>query len=313
MKKLSEEQIQVLKRYFKWFVSRTVTVLVLFFLFSALFVDYDRINRKAKVKFLNDFMPPVSYFLAFQDQGEEFNEQTFKDLILYYKKVIEFIPNRPDIYSLLGYCHYQLGDKKRSIAYYQKALSIAPYNFWFYYNLGIIYYEDGKYEEAADYLTSAILSNPNSTLKFASVSRAYWRILYGKDNVGTYLMRNLKIGYRDAHVLLILSYQSQEKYNEILNIVKKAIKEELEDSEVFYYYLGVSLHKLGNHRMAVNALVSSIDKDMFNLDAYNYLSLSLKAMGDYDQASKIDKQHNFFKSKGLTPDPIDQNIKTRIF
>ncbi len=158
---MSERHIQNLKRYLIWFFSRTVTVLTLFFLITSLFVDYAKISRKANAKFLNDFMPSVSYFLNYQDQKTEFNEQTFKDLIFYYKKILEYIPERPDIHSLLGYCYYQLGNTKKAISYYQKAIQVNPIYTGPYNNLGNIYFSQYRLKEAEAAFEKSLSINPS--------------------------------------------------------------------------------------------------------------------------------------------------------
>ena len=122
------------------------------------------------------------------------------------------MPDRVDAYSLLGFCHYQLGNFEKAKSYYKAAVQMQPAFFWSNYNLGLIYFREGKYDRAIEWLQKALSSNLNATLEFIQSSAQIYMPLVQK-NLADYHVSpvdQLQQAYKDCYIVFVLSSQGKQ-------------------------------------------------------------------------------------------------------
>ncbi|SLM32849.1 conserved hypothetical protein [Desulfamplus magnetovallimortis] len=85
-----------------------------------------------------------------------------------YKRAIELLEHgvsiddeRPDLYNLLGFCHFQLKEHETSISYFEKVLKITPASGIDHASIASNYRELGNFEKALDYYEMALNLDPS--------------------------------------------------------------------------------------------------------------------------------------------------------
>ncbi len=184
-------------------------ILMSFFLIGNFIINYGDFKKRARNQTLNR-LQPASYEYLFQisKMAGEINKSKLEKYERYYQKIIQYIPNRPDAHGVLGFCLYHLGKVEGSVVAYRKAIEMEPRFFWFYHNLGTIYFKQKEYAKAVDVLTKALKQKPEHAIKYISSSKIiYLPLLSGQIDDGKVLQDQLKQGYQDCAVMLILSQQ----------------------------------------------------------------------------------------------------------
>ena len=289
-----------------WLGTRSITVYLMFTLLTNVFIDFEKVQEKSRVKLLNDLMPDFGYLLSYQNQEAEFDQGWFNKYLNYYKKVDEFIPGQPDIYAMLAYCYYQLGDVDNAMAYYQKAAALFPQNFWFQYNLGVLYYKQGDYDRAVVALNAAVDAKPEPALKLTLESIIYEQIIFGMVDKKKVMAGRLFLSMRDSYLLLILSHFKKEDYKNAFLAAKGAIQKGMVN-ETILYYCGLTAFQLKEYQQSIIYLKKFIEINPRHGEATKYLALSLKELGQEDYAIKLFKKAMYLeREEGMAPLPEDQ-------
>lgn len=170
-----------------------------------------KVKAKAKAITLNHLKPSFDDFVAYRvNHGRA---DISRNYTIYYERLVEYMPQRPEAYALLGFCYYQTGKSQEAIASFISAMKLNPDFFWTPYNLGVIYFRQGRYQEAATMLRRAIALKPQVTLKTIFSSRIYGEIIRSVKDFDYAIEKNLQAGYRDAYRLLKLSQNLLNKTN----------------------------------------------------------------------------------------------------
>ncbi|MDP8212825.1 MAG: tetratricopeptide repeat protein [Candidatus Zapsychrus exili] len=306
LKNLLRKIIEIIK----WLSRRVIAVYFVIFLLSLLVVNNVKVERKR----LNHLMP--LYYETLVD--ENFNEKNFNDIKLreyinYYKKVAKSTQSKPEAYSIVGYCYYYSGDVKKAISFYKKAIDANPYFFWFHYNLGVIYYKEGDFDKAIKSLKAAGSTAAENNLMFLSSSKVFFSFIKDPIIFVDGIKKRLKQGYFDCFALLSLSYQKTENFQDMFHCANYAIKENMGDENIFYYYGGIAAFKLKKYEKAVYFFLESIKRKKTHADSFKYLGLALEAMGREEEADKFFEKSERLSSVNNTVLFDSEKIKLQIF
>lgn len=170
------------------------------------------VKGRAAAITLNDLMPK-SYddLIAFQQEGgQEKEKHSLNQYLIYYQKVVEYLPQSAVAYGTLGFCYFHQGDYDKSMVFYQKAVALAPYFFWFHYNLGALHFAKGNYEEATRSFQTALKTDFETSLQFFYRSKIYTDFFRGHEDFNNTLSEGLKMGYRQSQRMLVLSNYYRE-------------------------------------------------------------------------------------------------------
>jgi len=279
---------QLFNRIFNLVGRRAITVYIAIFLLSLLCVDYGRIGYHVKAVTLSRFMPGSFIdLIEFAKNPKRIQEFKLEEYVQYYEKVVDFLPMaRGETYEILGFCYYYLGQYRQSLTAYIKAERINPEFFWPHYNLGVIYFQRGYYEKSIMSFEKALATKLSDNFDVINSSKVFNPILMSSYQFTSETMLRLKTAYRDSHVLLVLSYYNLHNFAEMFQCARTAIASNLNDDGSFYYYAGLAAYKMGLYKESAYFLQEYTAKNSDFANAFYYLGLSLRALGNEDLSVK---------------------------
>jgi len=275
--------------FVKFVFTRVIILYLLFYAFSLVIVDYKKIHDRIIIRTLNDNMPTdFSYFLRLGEGAGtiEVEKDQLARYSNYYEKVVKYIPKLPEAHGMLGFSYFYLGKEEEAIASIGKAAVLDSYFFWYQYNLGVIYYQKGDYKKAIQFFENAVSKKPEIALIIINRSSVYQRALRGATNLQDIMLARIKSGYSESYRLIVLSHMKSRNYPEMIKTASSAIALGLEHKELFYYYLGVGSYHLNEFQKSLYFLQEAIKRDPQFAEAFYYLSLNLKALGQDEVASQ---------------------------
>jgi len=255
-------------RFFIWVIKRNFLIYVIIFLSARLVIDFDRVERKVKAKQLNELMPAFDYLIDFEEQKLAPDKKKFEEFAAYYERVDELMPDHSEINGLLGYSYYYLGEQAKAIERYEKAIQLNPRYFWFYFNLATIHFKSGHYEKTVELLSRAIEEHPVLTLKLTVSSKEHKRIILGIKNVEKALTQRTERGYTKAYVLLIAAHYQMGHYKDVVELAAQALHRKIDETTLFYSYIGLASVHLGEYSEAKKVLKEMISADPENAQNY---------------------------------------------
>jgi len=277
-----------LKRGWIWIGRRVGTWYLLTFLVSLLFIDYVQLRDHVRAKTLSRLMPEsFDYLIDFAQNKRELDQEKLQQYEYYYEKVVDFIPiYRGDAYEILGFCHYHLGEYRESLMDYIKASRINPHFFWPHYNLGVIYFKRGYYSKASSAFETALATKLEDNFDVINTSKLFNPILMSSHPFTSATMLRLKTAYRDSHVLLILSYYYLNDFPKMFQQASSAIAASLDEDGRFYYYAGLAAYHMKRYKEAVYFFQTYTGMNTDFANAFYYLGISLKALGNEELSAK---------------------------
>ncbi len=194
--------------------TRVVTLYLILFCVGYMLLDREKYQEGVMVRTLNDMMPESYEHLIDVSYGiTPLDKEQWQKYIDYYKKIVQYYPDKSEAHGLLGFCYYQSGNYERAIAEYKEAISLNKYFFWFPYNLGIIYLKTGQYDQAKEFFKVAVSTKPAHALLFIQGSKFIYapimNTLVGAFHVS--IIGQLKMSYDDCKRLLILMEKATSK------------------------------------------------------------------------------------------------------
>lgn len=202
-----------------------------------------------------------------------------KKYLLFFKTTTQLVSNSSAAWGMMGYCYVFLGDLTRAEKHYRKAVKIEPGFFWFHYNLGVIYYNQGRFDEATRWLQKAINCRAEDALIFINSSKIYHELNRHASDTGYETESGMVGGYQEAHDMLAKAYFNQKKYNETIIVLENAARLQLISQAVLYYYSGLVAIELNDFDRAAGLFQRCLKEDPNRLGAYYYLGVSLQKMG----------------------------------
>jgi ribosomal protein S12 methylthiotransferase accessory factor len=70
---------------------------------------------------------------------------------------------RPDLYNMLGVCHYKLDQYQTAIDHFQRAVELSPSSAIDYANLGVNYRKLNDFDQAVKFFELALNLDPSIT------------------------------------------------------------------------------------------------------------------------------------------------------
>lgn len=270
-----------------WVSRRTGVWYFLVFLVSLLFIDYPQLRDHVRATTLSRLMPDsFTDLVEFAQDNKKFNREKLEQYQYYYEKVVDFIPiYRGEVYEILGFCYYHLGKYRKALAAYIKASRINPRFFWPHYNLGLIYFKRGYYQKAVDSFNRALATKLEDNFDVVNTSKVYNPLLMSSYQFTRQTIGRLKTAYRHSHVLLVLSCYYLNNFSEMFHRATQAIAFNLDEDGSFYYYAGLAAYKIRRFQEGAYFLkeYTAINPEFAN--AFYYLGLSLKALGQEELAT----------------------------
>ncbi|MBF0489801.1 MAG: tetratricopeptide repeat protein [Candidatus Omnitrophica bacterium] len=275
--------------YVKVIVTRPIFLYLICFGGVALMVDYPLFKKNFLDQTMNRLSPPINYFKDFANPKDYLSDFKLRQCIYYHQKVVDFYDfERPAAYAMMGYCYEHLGESQKALKAYQSALDINPNDFWSYYNMGVISYQRGSYQKAADYFKEALLKDVNLNVYVLYKSKMYTDIRVSNGSHSDYdYFQGLRQGHVNSYIYLMESLAKAEDYERLPELAVVAIKENLGEDDIFYYYAGRAEFSQKSYDKAVEFLRLSIEKNPNNFEAYLYLGLTMRAVGKEDIALKL--------------------------
>lgn len=294
--------ITFLKRKLVWICQRLfILYLILFYLFL-LNVDYDDLASKGRGAALSRLMPNHVWVTLHLEHHGRAPDMYLQEFVHYYEQLLEYMPYVGDAHGMLGFVHYQMGNKDKALKAYQRALEINPLYFWFYYNKGLIHFENGEYHEALEMFRGGMNTSADSTMSFIYMSKIFVPVREAtNDYQGTINVR-LKKAYRDCYKMVLMSQYSLKDYRGVLNSANYALRENFEDRDFYFHYAGVAAFHLGEYRSASSLLQQGVQGVYASKEGFEYLAAAWEALGRPDMAMPFKAEA---KRPGLKLSPFE--------
>jgi len=302
-----------MRKLFKYLCCRVCVLYLAAFVFTVFFLDYKAARWHAQAGTLSRLQPPYNYLTKFSDGKAPFDRKQLQAYRLFFTQLLRMLPNRPDGYGMLGFCHYQLGDTDKAITAYQKAAETVPSFLWFNYDLGFLYFQKKDYQQAVDYLSRAVTSSPDAIFQFMVSSKVYLDAIASVPNFQQELPERLRTSLRDSYKMLVLSYFHLQQYDRLIVVAEMAVNQKLDDDGFFLYYLGVGAFYANQLDRAIVYLQESLRRNPDAQESYYYLALVLKALNKEEMAvTALQKAQALGKIKGASYSDL-KGVKLRIF
>jgi len=290
----------VLPRWFFRIPPKAALFYLLVFLISLPFVQYKKTLLKAETSTLSRFIPDFTYLLDFRDQKTPLDKTRLQEYYNYFSKANEFLPNKADILGMQGYCAYYLGKEKEALAIYQQTILTYPYSFGFRYNLGAIYFKAGRFPEAISAFEQALQMNVPQNISFITTSRIFFPLMRTLLKANEELKIYLRAGFERCYTILLASLEQTGDFTKALHYSLAATKSPFNNPAFFAYHAGIETYHLGKYHEAVFFLQKSLQLSPDNPDAFYYLGLSLQKIGKLDLAATTLKKGEELKQAGIT-------------
>jgi len=126
-------------------------------------------------------------------------------------------------------------------------------------------------------------------------------------------MKKIKSGYRDCYRLLALSFLNLEDYAQMQKVALKGIALGFEKQDLFFSLGGEAAYHLKEYPKAIYFFQQAIKINPELPNAYYYLGLTLKELGNQDQYKRILAKAAFLKQEKGQMRAEAAEISLRIF
>ena len=201
---------------------------------------------------LSDSSPIEKHYkdaTAYHNLGE------FERAISEYKKAVSLNPNSPIIYNRLGVAYSELKQYHAALDAYQKALALSPMTAELHYNVGLVHLKQGDLRHALEAFKRAITLDAKWEDAYTGLGEVYLK----QGNLGqaahaykqaTRLNQNKNPG---AILGLGKVYARQERWNDAITAVEKAIEIQVDNTEAHYQLAQIYI-KRGEKKKAASAM-----------------------------------------------------------
>jgi len=303
------EKYKSLLRVWTWLRKRIFIIYIFVYLVSLVAIDHDVTVASVRIKILNRFFPKKTNCFI---QPKGCHKRDFKVAIRYYKRVIDYVPNIAEVYTILGYCYYQIGKVDQALKAFDNTIESNHKFFWAHYNKGVIYFHEKRYKEAIEALEEAVIIKPHKTLMIISESKVYRQILVGRPSAPIILdSKKVKPAYRNSYIILVLSYFHQGDYVNMFKWAVNAINAGYNEDGIFNFYQGLAIYHLGEYKQAAAFFTESLKHNGRSIDTNKYLALTLEKLGRKESADVFVERVAKLQIEGARSP--EQDINVRIF
>ena len=210
-----------------------------------------------------------------------------------YEKAIELYsmvtPQTTDTYLGIAGAYQGLKQNDNALTYYLKALASSPTNSDIAYSIGAIYANNQDYINAKKYFEKSVNSNPNN--------------VNAKD-----ALKDMKDVISQNNVHSAIQLIEQQKYDEALVLLNKALTENPKNPDAYYYR--ASIYDVQNkHQLAINDYKNSLKYNENQAVTYYLIAIDYENLKDITSALDYYKK---FLSMYKTNDEYSQYVKARI-
>ena len=103
----------------------------------------------------------MSYDLMFKKANTLYENGNFDEAEDLYRKILEAVPENPDVLNMLGLTAQAKGLHPQAISYFSQAIKISPTHLPLYFNLAVSYQNMNKFMQAIEAYNKIIELNPN--------------------------------------------------------------------------------------------------------------------------------------------------------
>jgi tetratricopeptide (TPR) repeat protein len=224
--------------------------------------------------------------MAYEEQGD------YDSAVEIYEKLIQIMPNMPDVHSNLANILYVKGDIDGAISHFQTAVTLNPKKQWtsiVNQTLGFVYQESKQDLNAAiSSYQSAYLQTPKDIDIYVNLGSAF----YDKEDIENALQvyRNaldLEPENAKIHCNLGFLYWGKGDIDEALKEYELAIKYD-PNYDIAYNNMGVIyLDDLGRVKQAMDLFKKSVECNPNYALAHFNLARSISITGDKIEAAKL--------------------------
>lgn len=224
--------------------------------------------------------------LAYEEQGD------YDSAVEIYEKLIQIMPNMPDVHSNLANILYVKGDIEGAISHFQTAVTLNPKKQWtsiVNQTLGFVYQESKQDLDAAiSSYQSAYLQTPKDIDIYVNLGSAF----YDKEDIENALQvyRNaldLEPENAKIHCNLGFLYWGKGNLDEAMKEYELAIKYD-PNYDIAYNNMGVIyLDDLGRVQKAIELFKKSVECNPSYALAHFNLARAISITGDKIEAAKL--------------------------
>ena len=186
---------------------------------------------------------------TYHDLGE------FERAITEYRQAIALNPNSPIIYNRLGVAYSELKQYDVALDAYQKALTLSPMTTELHYNVGLVHLKQGDLPRALEAFKRAITLDAEWEDTYTALGEVYLKQGNLRQAAHAYKQatRLNPNGNSSATLGLGKVYARQERWDDAITIVEKAIEIQVDNTEAHYQLAQIYI-KRGEKKKAASAM-----------------------------------------------------------
>jgi len=284
-------------------LSGRVFVLYLAVYFFLPVIHFHKAIYNAQMATLSRLRPNYEYIKKYERKEVAYDAEVFKEYEYYYRKVVEFMPDRSDALGLLGYITFQQGRIDRSLEYYKEAIQIHPQLFNFLYNAGVLLFKTKNYAAASEFLKESVKRDVDRNVYLTSISVVYLPLFSDLNHLKRFIIGRFRQAYTNAYKVLVLSLFQIKDYPEVERYAAQGMQMRSGENAFFLLYRGIAAYHLGKYSLAVSFLQQSADIDPHQPETYYYLGLVLERMGKKALSGPLLTQAIRMHKENPQPDP----------
>lgn len=199
-----------------------------------------------------------TYYSWFEKAKEFYLNDNIDKAIEYYKRAIDFKPDRQEAYFNLGLAYSKNNYVDNAIVCYEKVIKIKPDKHEAYFNLGLAYLKKGDFQKSIEFFLKSIEIKPDKYKAYFNLGVVYSKI-EDLDAAINFYNKALEIepNYHAAYLNLGKCYSDKSDNKKATECYEKAI-EIKPDYNQAYVNLGFTLLKSGNLKLSEKHFLKSI-------------------------------------------------------
>ena len=249
-----------------------------------------------------------SLFLKFSRAIKEKKYLEAKNIL---EKILSINPNIFEANHNLAILSLQIGDIDNSILYFEKSKKLNPKFSQVYFNLALAYDKKGEVDQALINFKKVVELDSNNSLALYNIGHLYIKKI-DIDNAENYLQKSLELNpnfiltYHELFSLYDRSNQL-EKYKDLLNKIKKLLK----DKKVVNFYFAFYEYRKKNYKATIELL-----KDLDLEEKYFHQTITKHGIlaKSYDKIKRFDEAYYHYKTNNdLVNKYYGKDIKEKNF
>ncbi len=250
-------------------------------------ITYTELNKHEKAEemfYLAQQIDPDCPLCFYNIGNSLYSRAAFDRAIWCWEKVRELDANHPQINYRIGQAYWATGNTKMAQRYFEEELRNDPSAIDVLLDMAVVLLEQGQTDAARDELVNILDRDAMNAAALFYLGESY---LFDSK------IQEARKYYQD--VLKLDSYMSGPRYRLaqiamsdgdeklVASLLKSELELDIQNPEIFLS-IGTMLLKVGVVEHAIHSFLQVIDIDSKNIKAYQYLSRSLHAIGQHEDA-----------------------------